>query len=150
MSYSHNISLVNRVISMAKLPIDFNPLSTPNSKVHGANMGPIWGWQDPGGPHVGPMNFAIWDWFQIYTGVWFNIKMVSYQYSEFHCGDKTVVRSSDRLISTMGMTILSPQWEWPSYLCNGNSYPDKTACLFWDIARTWTWSLLCLLITWQW
>ena len=23
-------------------------------------MGPIWGRQDPGGPHVGPMNFAIW------------------------------------------------------------------------------------------
>ena len=32
----------------------------PNSKVHGANMGPIWGQQDPGRPHVGPMNFAIW------------------------------------------------------------------------------------------
>ena len=32
----------------------------PNSKVHGANMGPSWGRQDPGGPHVGPMNFAIW------------------------------------------------------------------------------------------
>ena len=41
--------------------------------VHGANMGPTWGGQDPGGPHVGPMNrqdpggphvgpinFAIW------------------------------------------------------------------------------------------
>ena len=27
----------------------------PDSKVHGANMGPIWGRQDPGGPHVGPM-----------------------------------------------------------------------------------------------
>ena len=25
-----------------------------------ANMGPIWGRQDPGGPHVGPMNFVIW------------------------------------------------------------------------------------------
>ena len=24
-------------------------------------MGPIWGRQDPGGPHVGPMNFAIWE-----------------------------------------------------------------------------------------
>ena len=24
-------------------------------------MGPIWIRQDPGGPHVGPMNFAIWD-----------------------------------------------------------------------------------------
>ena len=32
----------------------------PDSKVHGASMGPIWGWQDPGGPHVGPMNLAIW------------------------------------------------------------------------------------------
>ena len=30
-----------------------------DSKVHGANMGPIWGQQDPGGPHVGPMNFAL-------------------------------------------------------------------------------------------
>ena len=30
----------------------------PDSKAHGANMGPIWGRQDPGGLHVGPMN---WD-----------------------------------------------------------------------------------------
>ena len=37
------------------------PNNTPDSKVHGANMEPIWGRQDPGGPHVGPMNFAIWD-----------------------------------------------------------------------------------------
>ena len=34
----------------------------PDSKVHGANMGPIWGRQDPDGPHVGPMNLAIWDY----------------------------------------------------------------------------------------
>ena len=33
----------------------------PDSKVHRANMGSIWGRQDPGGTHVGPMNFAIWD-----------------------------------------------------------------------------------------
>ena len=32
----------------------------PDWKVYGANMGPIWGRQDPGGPHFGPMNFAIW------------------------------------------------------------------------------------------
>ena len=32
----------------------------PNSNVHGVNMGPIWGRQDPGGPHVGPMNLPIW------------------------------------------------------------------------------------------
>ena len=32
----------------------------PDSKVHGTNMGPIWGRQDPGGSHVGPTKFAIW------------------------------------------------------------------------------------------
>ena len=32
----------------------------PDSKIHGTNMGPIWGRQDPGGPHVDAMNFAVW------------------------------------------------------------------------------------------
>ena len=36
-------------------------VAIPDSEVHVANMGPIWGRQDPGGPHVGPMDFAIWD-----------------------------------------------------------------------------------------
>ena len=35
----------------------------PDSKVHRANMGPIWGRQVPGGSHVGPMNFAFWGMF---------------------------------------------------------------------------------------
>ena len=35
----------------------------PDNKVRGANMGSIWGRQDPGWSHVGPMNFAIWDTF---------------------------------------------------------------------------------------
>ena len=37
----------------------------PDSKFHGANMGPIWGQQDPDGPHVGHMNFAIWAYISI-------------------------------------------------------------------------------------
>ena len=32
----------------------------PDSKVHGANMGPIWILSVPEGPHVGPLNLAIW------------------------------------------------------------------------------------------
>ena len=36
-------------------------IKIPDGKVHGANMGPIWGRQDPDGPHVGPMNLAIRD-----------------------------------------------------------------------------------------
>ena len=31
----------------------------PDSKVHGANMGPTWVLSAPDGPHVGHMNFAI-------------------------------------------------------------------------------------------
>ena len=37
----------------------------PDSKVYGANMGPTWGRQDPGGAHVGPMKLAIWEEFDI-------------------------------------------------------------------------------------
>ena len=33
----------------------------PNSKVYSANIGPIWGRQDPGGTHAGSINFAIGD-----------------------------------------------------------------------------------------
>ena len=33
----------------------------PNSKVYGANMGPTWCWRDPDGPHIAPMNLAIWE-----------------------------------------------------------------------------------------
>ena len=40
-------------------------IMNPDSKVDGANMGPIWGRQDPGGPHVGPMNFAIWGYIHV-------------------------------------------------------------------------------------
>ena len=40
---------------------DWEGKGNPDSNVHEANMGPIWGRQDPGGPHVGPRNFATWD-----------------------------------------------------------------------------------------
>ena len=48
------------ILLLKCFPMSFPGWSLPDSKVHGANMGPIWGWQNPGGPHVVPMNFAIW------------------------------------------------------------------------------------------
>ena len=33
-------------------------VSIPDCKVHGANMGPIWGRQDQSGPHIGPMELV--------------------------------------------------------------------------------------------
>ena len=32
----------------------------PDSKIHGANMGPTWVLVAPGGPHVGHTTLAIW------------------------------------------------------------------------------------------
>ena len=61
-------------------------------------------------------------------GGWFNIKMSSYQYKKYHCGDKTILR--------------------PSYLHNGISYTDKMISLYWIRAlapcaprhpQPWTW-----------
>ena len=50
---------VNRdpAVSTARIP---KRATAPDSKVHGTNVGPIWGRHDPGGPHVGPMNLAVW------------------------------------------------------------------------------------------
>ena len=33
----------------------------PDSNAHGANMGPTWSRQVPGGTHVGHMKIVIWD-----------------------------------------------------------------------------------------
>ena len=38
-------------------------ITCPDSKIHGANVGPTWGRQDPGGPHVGHTNLVIWVWY---------------------------------------------------------------------------------------
>ena len=46
----------------------------PDSKVRGVDMVHIWGRQDPGWPHIGPMNFAIWD---DMGNAWENFQMVN-------------------------------------------------------------------------
>ena len=58
--YRWKIILDQRSISLIPGPL-LTKKTIRDAKVHGANMGPIWGRQDPGGPHVGPLNFAIWD-----------------------------------------------------------------------------------------
>ena len=36
-----------------------NAYNYPDSKDHGANMGPTWVLSAPAGPHIGPMDLAI-------------------------------------------------------------------------------------------
>ena len=57
-------------------------LAAPDSKVHETNVGPIWGRQDPGGPHVGPMTFAIWSIAFIYLCKWLCFKSLLYIHLE--------------------------------------------------------------------
>ena len=62
------LSSISVILETELLLVAFSSMKMgvcPDSKVHGANMGPIWGRQDPGGTHVGPMNFAIWVVFKI-------------------------------------------------------------------------------------
>ena len=47
--------MIGFMASVASYVIQQHKIS-PDSKVHEAYMGPTWGRQDPGGPHVGPMN----------------------------------------------------------------------------------------------
>ena len=51
-------------------------ISGLDCKVHGARMGPIWGRQDPGGPHAGPMNLAISEFVR---KLWFLRNIVAHQ-----------------------------------------------------------------------
>ena len=61
-------------------------------------------------------HFVCWNKVCNGPGPWFNIKMLSYQYRKFHCGDKTIL--------------------WLSYLHNGISYTGKKAFLYWERALT--------------
>ena len=52
--------IANRLKEMPIITLPGHRQTYPDSKVHGANMGPIWGRHDSGVPYVGPMDFAIW------------------------------------------------------------------------------------------
>ena len=52
----------------------------PDSKVHRADMEPIWGRQDPGGPHVDLMNFVIWLHLYIGYGFGLNVRWIGMDY----------------------------------------------------------------------
>ena len=61
--HSHLFKLINTNAFLPFTPAQPNRPSVqcnvPDSKVHGANMGPTWILPAPDGPHVDPMNLAI-------------------------------------------------------------------------------------------
>ena len=60
--FSEYVYVMDNHILADDVSMDFGMYTiAPDSKVHGANMGPTWVLSVPAGPHVGPMNLAIRD-----------------------------------------------------------------------------------------
>ena len=55
----------------AEYCVEYTVCSKPDSKVHGANMGPNWVLSAPDGPHVDPMNLAIKEALHILCISWY-------------------------------------------------------------------------------
>ena len=96
-------------------------LRIPDSKIHGTNMGPIWGRQDPGGPHVGPMNFAIWD--SLYMTMVYIVSSKFDPFSISHC-----------------YALCNTAW-CRNNMVNFHPNPHKRH----PIAHPWGWDIGCLL-----
>ena len=54
-------NILNELKCCYWLDIAMIVLIFPDSKVHGANMGPTWVLSAPDGPDIGPMNLAVSD-----------------------------------------------------------------------------------------
>ena len=62
MTRTHYPTYIINIMTADGLDMHGTKESTPMAPLIAKFMGPIWGRQDPGGSHVGPMNLAIWDY----------------------------------------------------------------------------------------
>ena len=92
----------------------------PDSKVHGANMGPTWGRQNPGGPMLAPWTllsgFPIWSGNDYYFEIIFHIFILFYFYSVLFRNWNISLRKDEPGVSAV----------FPSVNCHPIS--DNTIC----------------------
>ena len=127
-----NLFLCSKAQSVQWSHICALKLPLPRYKVHGAYMGPIWGRQDPGGPHVGPMNFAI----RVYSGApWSTTSLSTKKNTEYR-------KISHGISST---------WFWQDLLAAVNMYLcyKRILCKFYGqhagLTRSYTQSLVWII-----
>ena len=100
----------------------------PNSKVNGANMGPTWGQQDPGGPQVGHMNLAIWV-------CWKGKPIKIYEYAhEQLCF--TSLQPVHFLLMIVFLSI-NVTLTWPLRLSTYPMYPNRSNMVLTDPVEFW-------------
>ena len=81
-----------------------NDCEDPDSKAHGAYVGPTWGRQDPGGPHVGPMILVIWINIKFHSGKEINCSTASHR----HTRDPKVAHTVYMQISLISKHVKPP------------------------------------------
>ena len=117
----------------------------PDSKVHGANIGPTWVLSAPGGPHIGPTNLAIrvvlcnW-WMGILNGPCQLLNVTSYQeYHHVQSLEKKVIIWVLTWLSVTHFTITVVAWQtkelftalqWHHNERDGASNYQPRDCLF--------------------
>ena len=52
---------IEQILKSVLVEDTYQFISQVNDTLIAKFMGPIWGRKDPGGPHVDPMNLAIWE-----------------------------------------------------------------------------------------
>ena len=118
---------VNRTLFWLVLCIKMTNHIYPDSKVHGVNMGPIWGQQDPGGPHVGPMNFVM---FAKYSYKRCSIACVGLCPAMFSFPFWIVVDSSGRLFHNLSTNHGVPQHVQTYARCQSGCGTHSVCCKY--------------------
>ena len=104
-------------------------ITIPDSKVHGANMGPTWVLSAPDGPHVGPMNLAIRDTsasnINIRSRVQFTVHKAAMQtYTQHSLSFRFSHHKDPCHLSHLKHPILFSQWQVIDLLRHGQHHSD--------------------------
>ena len=93
----------------------------PDRKVHGGNMGTIWSRQDPGGPHFGPINLAIWVP-SIYIMFLTNVSYYEHQVMLPAEYGRQIIMRQEILVLTQIVWLISTDLHWRSLMVMAFSY----------------------------
>ena len=99
--------------------------NSPDSEVHGANMGPTWGRQNPGGPHVGHMDLAIWECTRFQVLPTKQILIQKLHFRHFHSVENIWTLPLQKFYQCQ-----SPCADWIRCIIEGANYPVHK---WWDL-----------------
>ena len=103
-------------VALCDLGMRYGRQMGPDSKVHGANMGPTWVLSAPDGPHVGPMNLAavpaVWS---VGPNIYWGLLICTELWVS--CSQLMVIWPISVIFNDHWQSVCTaPKWQ-PSYIC---------------------------------